>query len=384
MLERYERLGPPPDEALARLMKMREGLGITRIADITGLDQLGIPVVQVTRPFSLSNAVAQGKGATLAQAAISAMLESAESFFAEQVANFDTVVGCADQLGIPPDRFERHLQGGTAPGWRGRETAWVAADNLLTGSRDLVPFELVHTAYVLPSLPHDGIFAASTSGLAAGFVEPDAIVHGMLECIEREAIATAYRTHGFFHRQRIDPETIDDPSLRDLLETLAAKNVLVGLWQALSPLGIPVVWCHLLEDEPTETVLLDHPADGSAAGFSPAGAAAHAIYEAAQARLAAISGARDDLTRAFYPKYPDRQIIAAHRRLLRDGPRSVDFRALAEQKFNTASDGLSVLLAILEERGFDAVHLIRVVTKPLDALSVVRIVIPALQPLLQG
>ncbi|TIW02467.1 MAG: hypothetical protein E5V81_37720, partial [Mesorhizobium sp.] len=87
----------------------------------------------------------------------------------------------------------------------------------------------------------------------------------------------------FFHRQRIDPETIDDPSLRDLLETLAAKNVLVGLWQALSPLGIPVVWCHLLEDEPTETVLLDHPADGSAAGFSFAGAAADAIYEAAQA-----------------------------------------------------------------------------------------------------
>ncbi|TIO81137.1 MAG: hypothetical protein E5Y00_10485, partial [Mesorhizobium sp.] len=119
-------------------------------------------------------------------------------------------------------------------------------------------------------------------------------------------------------------------------------------------------------------------------GFSPAGAAVHAIYEAAQARLAAISGARDDLTRASYPKYPDRQMIAAHRRLLRDGPRSVDFRALAEQKFNTASDGLSVLLAILEERGFDAVHLIRVGTKPLDALSVVRIVIPALQPLLQG
>ncbi|TIU61872.1 MAG: hypothetical protein E5W30_07485 [Mesorhizobium sp.] len=77
-------------------------------------------------------------------------------------------------------------------------------------------------------------------------------------------------------------------------------------------------------------------------------------------------------------------MIAAHRRLLRDGPRSVDFRALAEQNFNTASDGLSVLLAILEDGGFDAVHLVRVRTRPFDALSVVRIVIPVLQPLLQG
>ena len=63
------------------LMAMREALGITRIADITGLDRLGIPVMQAVRPFSLSNAVSQGKGASLAQAAISAILESAEVVF---------------------------------------------------------------------------------------------------------------------------------------------------------------------------------------------------------------------------------------------------------------------------------------------------------------
>ena len=39
-------LGPPPAEALARLMAMRDALGITRIADITGLDRIGIPVMQ--------------------------------------------------------------------------------------------------------------------------------------------------------------------------------------------------------------------------------------------------------------------------------------------------------------------------------------------------
>ena len=384
MPQRYQRLGPPPDEVLARLMPMRGALGITRVADITGLDRLGIPVVQAARPFSLSNAVAQGKGATVTEAAISAILEAAETCFAEQATRFDTIVASADQLGIPTGRFERHLQDGAERGWRDREIAWVAADNLLSGDPDMVPFELVHTDYVLPPLPYDGIFAASTSGLAAAFAEPDAIVHGMLECIERDAITRAQHVHGFFHHQRIDPDTIEDPSLRDLLDALASRNVLIGLWQAVSPFGIPVAWCHLLEDEPTETALLDHPADGSAAGFEPAGAIAHAIYEAVQARLAAISGARDDITRAFYPKYPDRAKIAAHRRLLREGPRSVDFRVLAGQDFSSAADAPSALLSILEEKGIDAVHLVRVNTEPLDRLSIVRVIIPALQPLSEG
>ncbi len=74
-MEQYSRFGPPPEATLAALMRMRETLGITRVADITGLDRVGIPVVQVTRPCSLSNTVAQGKGTSLGRAAISAMLE---------------------------------------------------------------------------------------------------------------------------------------------------------------------------------------------------------------------------------------------------------------------------------------------------------------------
>ncbi len=297
----------------------------------------------------------------MAEAAISAILEAAETCFAEQASVSTRSSASADQLNIPAGRFERHLQDGVERGWRGREIAWVAADNLLSGGRDMVPFELVHTAYVLPPLPHDGIFAASTSGLAAAFAEPDAIVHGMLECIERDAITRAQRAHGFFHHQRIDPDTIEDPSLRDLLDALAAKNVLVGLWQAVSPFGIPVAWCHLLEDEPTQTALLDHPADGSAAGFDPAGAIAHAIYEAAQARLAAISGARDDITRSFYPKYPDRRRLPHTAGCFAKGLAAWISGRLPARNSSSAADALSALLAILEGKGIDAVHLVRLI-----------------------
>ena len=141
MLERYERSGPPPCEALMRLMTMRELLGITRIADITGLDVLDIPVVQAVRPFSLLNSVSQGKGPTVTEAAVSAILEAAESCFAERLTHYDPIAASADSLNIPPERFEAHLQPGVDAGWRSRDIAWIHAENILKGGlQDWVPF----------------------------------------------------------------------------------------------------------------------------------------------------------------------------------------------------------------------------------------------------
>ena len=365
-------------------MAMRGTLGITRIADITGLDRLDIPVVQAVRPFSLSNVVSQGKGANLTNAAISAIMESCEAFFAERIARTDAVVASANRLGIPSGEFDQHLQHGIPAGWRDMDVAWIAADDLIGGGRTMVPFELVHTAYVLPPRPDEGIFASSTTGLAASFDESDAIVHGILECVERDAIARAQLTHGFFQRQRIDNRTIEDPTVRELLDDLAGKGLVAGLWCAPSPTGLYVIWCHLMENGPMETALLQHPADGSAAGFDAAGAIADAVYEAAQARLAAISGARDDITRAFYPKYPDWQAIAAHRKLLVDGPRSIDFRTLDNARVEVAADNLSTLLATLERKETGPVHKVRLDTDAIADLSVVRVLIPGLRPLVES
>jgi ribosomal protein S12 methylthiotransferase accessory factor len=124
------------------------------------------------------------------------------------------------------------------------------------------------------------------------------------------------------------------------------------------------------------------PADGSAASPDPASAIVHAIHEAAQARLAAISGARDDITRASYPKYPDRAMIEAHRRLLADGPCPIGLRAVAEQATDLHAGTREALLATLARDGISSVLLARIDTAPLSALSVVRIVIPQLEPLL--
>ncbi len=203
------------------------------------------------------------------------------------------------------------------------------------------------------------------------------MTHGVLECVERDALARAHRTHGFLHHRRIDPATIDHDEVLVLLDELAAKGLLVGLWLAPSPVGLPVIWCHLMESGPREMALLHLPAEGSAAALDPAAAIVHAIHEAAQARLAAISGARDDLTRACYPKHPDWEMIAAHRRLITDGPRDIDFAALSADTPRRSQAALPDLLARLEAGGMGSLLVISLDTGPCEELAAVQVVIPS-------
>jgi ribosomal protein S12 methylthiotransferase accessory factor len=56
---------------------------ITRLGDLTGLDRIGLPVVQAVRPGALSEVTALGRGLSLVEAAIGAVMEALERFFSE-------------------------------------------------------------------------------------------------------------------------------------------------------------------------------------------------------------------------------------------------------------------------------------------------------------
>src|SRR6185295_13174400 len=74
-----------PRETLARVQPFLAKMGITRLANVTGLDTIGIPVVLACRPNSRSLAVSQGKGLDLDAAKASAVMETAESYHAENI-----------------------------------------------------------------------------------------------------------------------------------------------------------------------------------------------------------------------------------------------------------------------------------------------------------
>ena len=87
--------------------------GITRVADITDLDRIGIPVFSSIRPMADRGAISvyNGKGATPTEARVSAMMEGLERYSAEvrdrqlDIASFSLLDGALDprDLILPVD-----------------------------------------------------------------------------------------------------------------------------------------------------------------------------------------------------------------------------------------------------------------------------------------
>lgn len=355
---------------------MRSALGISRLADITGLDIAGVPVVQAVRPMSRSNSVSQGKGGTLAEAVVSAVFEAAESFFAERVDRLETRVASAQALGAADGWLENHLQEGVPAHWGDWDLAWTMSMNLLGGPDVPVPLELVHTAYVVPPLPYDGVFKTSSTGLAVAVSKEQAVLHGLLEVIERDGLARMAGIHGFLHRHRIDATSIDHVELRETIVQIESRGFRIGLWHVPSPFGVPVISCHLMERAEPRLALLPQPSAGSAAHPDAAVAALAAIREAAQSRLTAISGARDDFGCESYPKYPDYDLLDAHSQLLAHARGSVAIDRIPTPPGATVPD----ICDSLARRGIDRVCQVSLETQPLAELQAVKVFVPGLQP----
>src|SRR5512133_467650 len=75
----------PLDKTLARIEPLVPVAGITRVADITSLDRIGIPVFSCIRPTADDGAITvyNGKGATVEESRISAIMEGIERYSAE-------------------------------------------------------------------------------------------------------------------------------------------------------------------------------------------------------------------------------------------------------------------------------------------------------------
>ena len=72
-------------ETYRRILPIAEKIGVTRVANVTGLDYLGIPVAIAIRPDSQHLSVSQGKGSSILLAKVSALMESIELWHAENL-----------------------------------------------------------------------------------------------------------------------------------------------------------------------------------------------------------------------------------------------------------------------------------------------------------
>ena len=370
-----------PEQTLARVAPFLPVMGITRVANVTGLDSVGIPVVMVTRPNSRSISVAQRKGVTLAAAKASGVMEAIESYHAERIAlplkyaSYDEmrwthrVVDVARLPRLSTSAFTPH-----AP------MLWIEGDDLLAGGRKWVPFETVHLNFTLPMPPGSGCFLSGSNGLASGNSLAEATAHAMTELVERDA-ATLWRLTPpeAQAETRIDPATVADPVCRSLLDRFDDAGVEAGLWDITSDIGLPAFLCRIAtrEDAPQHSI---RPAMGMGCHAARDVALSRALTEAAQSRLTFIAGARDDMPRSEYERHLDPARHARWKASITEGAGRRDFAAVPSLAGRTIEEDLAAQLDRLRAVGIEEAVAVDL-TKPEFGIAVVRMVVPGLEGL---
>lgn len=370
----------PPEKTIERVRPWMPVMGITRIANITGLDTIGIPVVMVCRPNSRSIAVSQGKGLNLACAKASGLMESVEGYHAERItlplklARYEELRythNLADVEELP--RASSSLFHPNLP------LLWIEGRDLLQDDRVWVPFETVHLNYTLPQPPGMGCFISSSNGLASGNHLLEAISHAICEVVERDAV-TLWSLKGEAEQQasRLDLDTVRDPACREVLEKFARAGVAVFAWEVTSDIGIPAVLCLIAER--SRNPLRPLPA-ANGSGCHPVREIAllRALTEAAQSRLTYVAGSRDDIGRTDYEHSLSDDVL--ERLALATHPAAPlrDFGRVPTRPAETFLDDVLWELDCLRAASIQRVVLFNL-THPEFRLPVARVVIPGMEP----
>ncbi|GAB2792377.1 YcaO-like family protein [Amycolatopsis magusensis] len=282
-----------PEETWELIRPALADYGITRVADVTGLDVIGIPVVVAVRPLAQSLSVSQGKGQTLQLARISAVMESIEMWHAENACPpAHWTAAPARGLGLPY-RIEDLYNSPASLIDENVPLDWIRGQGLATGTTVPVPRSYVQLAIMATTHWRPPGLYVESNGLASGNSTSEALLHALYEVIERDAVSAVAFDSGE-GRLDIRAATIDDDVCAVLIERIRAADVHVKIDAIPNRWGLPTFLCFVWsEDFPVFSA-------GSGTHSSPGVALSRAITEAVQSRLTAISGTRDDLP-GIYP-----------------------------------------------------------------------------------
>jgi ribosomal protein S12 methylthiotransferase accessory factor len=271
---------------------LREALGVTRVARVTGLDRTGVEVACAVRPGGHVLQVTNGKGLDFAAAERGAISEAAELWAAERSDEPPAAFGAPAEVAAPGVAV---LGLGAGPA----RIAWSAGTDLFTGALALVPWAAVRcTPATGPVVGGCGDAGPrwTTNGMGAAPRWEDALRHALLEAVERHELAGAFGG-GFTARdlraRLLAPEAIARaaPRAAALAARIAARRFRVFFVDGSDRLGVPVAGALLFDADEGPVPL----AAGYACRLDPGEALVAALLEAAQSRATDVHGARDDV-----------------------------------------------------------------------------------------
>lgn len=292
-------------QTLARLRPHFSKLGISRLGELTGLDYLGIPVALAVRPNSHSLSVSLGKGPDTDSALISAAMEAAETAVAEWLprsaiwATADALESNAlplvDLFGVARCHPLKFLPTD--------QTAWIKTQNLIDNEDVFVPWSLIGMDHrVTPRGYHDAFYVAS-DGLASGNTKDEAVFHALCELVERDALTKfQFASTSEVSDAEFRPQGHENSQLLELLQLIDDARLRLRMFEMRTDLGLPTCMAllqpkHKIHDDEQDSGV---SCGGCASHPDPGRAIVKAITEAAQARLALVAGARDDIRAEHY------------------------------------------------------------------------------------
>ena len=350
-----------------------DAAGITRLADITGLDRIGIPTILAVRPNGKTLSVSAGKGISVPAAMASAAMESIELHQAEffilpsvraswrEMAK-NTVIIPAELLPLSKNSlFTKDWPYHWSMGWD------IAAQREVA-----TPQYIVNMDKSVSNRTELGAFQVTSNGLASGNNFLEALTAGLLEVVERDAATLTLLPWqaGKTAPALIRTQSIADPVLRDLLDRIAAARAEILLFDCRVDTEIPVFVAVLRDLDDPEIGLYR----GSGAHLDPVVAASRAITEAVQSRAVYIAGSRDDLFKQghFHLRQTDPLAVVAN--LTRDAP-LMDWPFGETEATDSFEGDVAVILGKLDAVGLSSV-IVHDLTGPACPVSVLKVVVP--------
>lgn len=368
----------PPHETLADFARFMPQMGITRLANVTGLDRIGLPVCVAVRPNARALSTSQGKGETLEAAKVSALMESIESWHGERI---DQPVRVAAYRELSQQALvarPRELPLRADADWADeRPIEWIAGEDLLTHQTCWLPLDTVSTNFV-EGVGRRPLFLKSTNGLASGNHALEAVVHALFEVIERDALTLwSLRPEATRRQGWVDPATVDDAPLQAVFDTLHDKGIRLLLEDVTSDLGVPAYTCTLVDDPASPHWRAIPKIVGHGCHFDPVVAVSRAVHEAIQSRVTVIAGSRDDLFPRDYQNAAGRE---DHARLVAQARQArTPFRAAAAAPLPRFEEDLQRLLDLLAAGGIRQVVAVNLQRADVG-IAVVKVVVPGLEP----
>jgi ribosomal protein S12 methylthiotransferase accessory factor len=392
----------PVAETLCRALPIARRFGLTRLADITGLDRIGIPVYSAVVPRSPDIlSVYNGKSIDPEGARCGAVMESIERQAATRPCVEPVWSSFRDlALGRPVlDPRSVNLPP-RADYSESSEYAWIEGFDLLREEAVWVPARLA--AYKAgEKLGRPAHVITCTNGLASGNLREEAVCHALCELIERDAWTLAeLRCHWLprARRQLImtaqraaeGPDDADSYECVNVEGAGAAEDLLRRFHCAgLSPLvrdissdlGVPT-FLATVHEELGPGSCMAHAGLGTHPDAQVA--CARALCEAAQSRVVDIQGVREDLA---YADDPPRPWIIHSRRVAHLDPNSWYHHGSREQRpwrsvptyeCGDIADDIRWLLGRLAAAGVSRVIVVDLLPEE-TGVSVVRVIAPELE-----